>query len=462
MILNRLLGGGSERAIDFQTIFEQGNDIAIGNLSGTQIDADKVFQVNAVFSAVSLISDTISTLPLHAYVRDGDRRIELEPRPTWLDRPDIDMPAEAFWNSVVVSLLLQGNAFIRVFTGRRNTVATMTVLNPTAVQVQRTAIGRLQFIVEGESKPLTSDEVIFIPDLVSPGKIKGVSRVEALKESFGLALALERFAATFFGQGTNLNGIIEFPGTMTKDQATDLVNGFDNRHRGWKRGHRTGVLTGGATFKATQTDPQQAQAIEARRMAVEDVARAFNVPPHLLGLPGTNSYASVEQTNLAWVTHGLRPILSKIEGAFQPLLSRGPNGASAFLKFNLDGLLRADIQSRFSAYSTALQGGFMTINEARALEDLPAQPDESADVVRVPLANVNVDESTLRATRERVTMARDLVYAGFDPAGALEAVGLPGIDHTGLPSSQLQQIAAIDPEDPQSAYPIEGEDSADN
>jgi HK97 family phage portal protein len=459
MIFNRLLNPGSEdRAISFQTIFESGNDIAIGNFSGTRIDSETVFQVNAVFSAVSLIADTISTLPLHAYVRDGDRRVELEPRPAWLDRPDADMPAEAFWNSVVVSMLLNGNAYIRVFYGASGQPATLTVLNPTQVEVKRTSVGRLQFTVEGDDRPLTTDEIIFIPDLVSPGKIKGVSRVEALKESFGLALALERFASTFFGQGTNLSGIIEFPGNLSQEQADNVRAGFDNRHKGWKRGHRTGILTGGATFKPTQSDPQQSQAIEARRMAVEDIARAFNVPPHLLGLPGTNSYASVEQNNLAWVTHGLRPILTKIEGAFNKLLNVSPNGEHAHLKFNLDGLLRADIQSRFSAYSTALQGGFMTINEARALEDLPPQEDNSANIVRVPLANVDVDDSRLRAARERVTMARDLVYAGYDPAGVLSAVGLDAIDHTGLPSSQLQQIAAIDPEDPQSAYPVEGDE----
>jgi len=443
---------GESRAISYQTIFESGDDIALGTNSGTRIDSDTIFQVNAVFAAVSLIADTISTLPLHAYKREGDQRVELTPRPEWIKKPDADLPSEAFWNSVVVSMLLEGNAFIRAYYNNRGEVVTLTVLNPQNVEVKRDSVGRLQFTVEGEGRPLGTDDIIYIPDLLSPGKVRGVSRVKALKESFGLALALERFASTFFGQGTNLNGIIEFPGALTEEQAKSLASGFDNRHRGWRRGHRTGVLTGGATFKSTQIDPQQSQAIEARRLAVEDIARAFNVPPHLLGLPGTNSYASVEQNNLAWVTHGLRPILTKIEGAFNPLLERGANGRGAFLKFNLDGLLRADIQSRFSAYSTAMQSGFLTINEARALEDLAPQEQESADKVRVPLANVDVDDSRLRAQRERVSMVRDLVIAGYDPAMVLEAMNLPAIEHTGLPSSQLQQVAAINPEDPESVY----------
>lgn len=456
MILNRIFSPGESRAISYQTIFESGDEFSLGTNSGTRIDSETVFQVNAVFSAVSLIADTISTLPLHAYAREANRRVELNPAPSWILQPDVDLPREAFWNSVVVSMLLEGNAFIRVFYGSSGDVATLTVLNPQNVEVKRNSVGRLQFTVEGEGRPLTTDDIIYIPDLVSPGSVRGVSRVKALKESFGLALALERFASTFFGQGTNLNGIIEFPGALTEEQAKSLASGFDNRHKGWRRGHRTGVLSGGATFKATQTDPQQAQAIEARRMAVEDIARAFNVPPHLLGLPGTNSYASVEQNNLAWVTHGLRPILTKIEGAFNPLLARSrPGRENSFLKFNLDGLLRADIQSRFAAYSTAMQAGFMTINEARALEDFQPQTDSSADTVRVPLANVNLDEATVKAQRERISMVRDLVLAGYDPAEVLAALNLPEIAHTGLPSTQLQPVSQIDPTNPESVYEVE-------
>jgi len=460
VILNRIINPSEGRAVSYQTLFAAGDDVAIGTESGVRIDSDTVFGVNAVFSAVSLIADTISTLPLHAYKKNNQTRVDLSPQPQWLRKPDADLPAEAFWNSVVVSLLLEGNAFIRAYYNTRGEVVTLTVLNPTTVEVTRDTVGRLIFTVEGEGKPLTTEEIVYIPDVLPPGKVRGISRVKALRESFGLALALERFASTFFGQGTNLNGVIEFPGNLTEEQAKQLTAGFDNRHKGWRRGHKTGVLTGGATFKSTQIDPQQSQAIEARRLAVEDIARAFNVPPHLLGLPGTNSYASVEQNNLAWVTHGLRPILTKIEGAFNPLLERGSNGEGAFLKFNLDGLLRADIQSRYSAYSTAMQSGFLTINEARALEDLAPQDDESAVKVRVPLANVDVDDSRLRAQRERVSMARDLVYAGFDPASVLQALDLPAIDHTGVPSTQLQPVSMIDPEDPDSVYKDEVTDGA--
>jgi len=364
----------------------------------------------------------------------------------------VDLTKEAFYSAVFSSMLLEGNAFIRVFSNPRGEVVNLVVLNPTTVSVKRNGLGRLQFTVEGEDSPLSSEEIVFIPDLVKPGNVRGVARTDVLKESFGLTLALERYSQTFFGGGTTLQGVIEYPGALTADQASDLRNGFDQSHRGWKKAHKTGVLTGGASFKPTQVDPEKSQAIEARRMAVEDVARAFNVPPHLLGLPGTNSFASVEMNNLAWVTHNLRPLASKVESAMSVLMNRYRGGSEAFLRFNLDGLLRADLQARTASYSTMLQAGAMSINEVRALEDMPPIMSEAASQPRVPLANVNIDDSNVKAQMERVKMVQSLVNSGFTPAQVLQVIGVPAMEHTGLPSVQLQGVAQVDPEDPDSAY----------
>ena len=451
-MLNRLF---EQRAVSFQTIFESGDDLAFGNLSDTSIDSKTVFQVNAVYSAVSLIADTISTLPLDCFIRiDGQRRA-FRPKPEWVERPDIALPRVAFYNSVIVSLLLDGNAFIRVFSNRAGQVVNLVVLNPRTVTVKRNGSGRLTFEVEGENRPVSQDDMIFIPDVLRPGTIRGVSRVEALKENFGLALALEKFAATFFGNGTNLSGVIEVDSNLTKEQAENLRNSFDNAHRGWRRGHRTGILSGGAKFKTTQIDPESSQSIEARRFAVEDVARAFNIPANMLNIPGTTTYASVEQNNIQFITHTLRPIVQKLEDAFSPLMTRYPGGETAFIKWNLDGLARADIQARTSAYSTMIQSGVMSINDVRRLEDMSDIDDPAASSVRVPLANINIDGADLVANEKRVRMAQVLVLSGYDPAESLSAVGLDPIAHTGLASTQLQPVAQVDPENPGSVYEVQ-------
>ena len=453
-MLGKLFSGNEERGVSFQSVWGSGGELELGTQSGTLVNSDTAFQVNAIFSAVSLISDTISTLPLDAYIRRDGERFAFRPTPAWVQKPDVDTTKEAFYGAVIVSMLLEGNAFIRIYSNSQGEVVNMTVLNPKTVQIKRNGIGRVMFEVEGEKKLLSSDEIVFIPDVVRPGEMRGVSRVEALKDNFGLAIALESYAARFFGQGTQTSGIIEYPGKLTADQAKDLQQSFDSRHKGFRRAHKTGILSNGAMYKPTSATNDQAQFIDSRRMAVEDVARAFNVPPHLLGLPGTNSYASVEQNNLAWVTYCLRPIVQKLEGALSPLMSRSSGGDRAFIKFTLTGLLRADTEARNRSYSAGLQAGYLTINDVRRLEDLQPIDDPSADTVRVPLANVNVSAAELSATSQRVDMATKLVQVGYDPAAVLEAFGLEAIEHTGVPSVQLQATAQIDPEDPEAVYEV--------
>jgi HK97 family phage portal protein len=442
-----------DRAISFQTIFETGDDIAFSSNAGTNVTEENVYQIAAVWSAVSLISDTIGTLPVDVFFRDDGNRRPFRPKPSWVAQPDVNFNGHStFYKSVLVSLLIDGNAFIRVFSNRRGEVVNLNVLNPNTVDITRNGQGRLIFTVVGEDKPLSSEEIVYIPDLLKPGQIRGVSRVGAMKENLSLAKALESYAATFFGSGTTLHGVIEYPGALTEEQATSLRNSFDNAHKGWRKSGRTGVLSGGASFKATQADPEKSQALEARRMAVEDVARIFRIPSHMLNLPGTNTYSSVEQNLIQFVTHTLRPYVTLLEDSMSPLMSRYPGGAEAFIKFNMNGLLRADTQTRFAAYSTGLQSGFLTINDIRSWEDLSAQEGDAASQVRVPLANVNLSESNVSAQRQKVGMVRDLVFAGFSPAEAMEMVGLPPVAHTGLPSVQLQGVAQVDPENPDSVY----------
>ena len=456
-MLDRLF---EKRALSFQSVFASGDNFQIGSQSGTIVNQDTAFQVNAIYSAISLISQTISSLPVDTYIRENGSRRPFRPSPEWVQRPDVDTTKEAFYGSVIVSLLLDGNAFIRVFTNNSGQIVNMNVLNPTTVKIKRNGIGRVMFEIEGEEQKLTTEQIIHIPDVVKPGSIRGVSRTEALKENFGLSIALQNYSAKFFGQGTNTSGVLEYPGNLTAEQAAQLQEAFDSRHRGWKHSHKTAVLSGGATYKPTSVNPQDSQLLEARNHAVADIARAFSIPPHLLGLDQGMSYASVEQNNLAWVTHGLRPIVAKLESGFSPLLNRNRGGERAFLKWNLSGLLRADYNSRIQGYSTGLQSGFYTINDVRRLEDLRPVEDPSADTVRVPLQNVNIENATISSETQKVKMATSLVTVGYDPASVLSALGLPDIDHTGLPSVQLQGVQNLDPEDPESVYPESDNDNS--
>lgn len=434
-----------QRAISFQTVWGAGGDFNIESNAGVSVNGKTAFEIVAFFSAVSLISDTISSLPCDAFQRvDGERR-PVRPRPAWIDQPDVDTSRQAHYGAVVTSLLVYGNSYTRVFRDRNGEVVNLVVLDPNTVEVKRNSIGRKTFIVQGESKPLTSDEVIHIIDLAEPGSLVGISRVTKLKDALGVATALQAYAARFFGQGSTTQGIIEFPGALTAEQAKNLVEGFDSRHRGWRKGHKTGVLSGGAKYVSTSVTNDQAQFLDSRRFAVEEMARAFNIPLHMMGIPGTASYSSVEQNNLQFISHTLRPILEKIEWSYSKLL---PN--QQFIKFNFNALLRGDLQSRATSYSIMTQAGIMSVNDARRLEDFA--PVDNGDQHRVPLANVDLDSTQVIEDEKRVKMAQMLVQVGYAPADVLAALGLPAIAHTGVPSTQLQPVAQLDPNNPEAVY----------
>ena len=449
-MLGNLIRGREERAVSFQTIFASGGNIAQQTYAGTVITQDTSLRIGAVYACVRLLADTISTLPVDTFYREGGARKPYRPKPLWVENPDIGTAREDFLQQAMVSLLLDGNVFIRIFRSRTGEIISLVVLDPTRVDVRRNPATReIEYVLDASvGTTLRADEVLHITELRKPGALRGVSRIDEVKQSLGLAAALEEFSARFFGQGSVTQGIIEWPGNLTREQAKDLASGFEEGHKGLKRSHRPGVLFGGARFVKTGVDPNEAQMLESRQFAVEEIARIFRCPLHLLQVstPGAMSYASVEQNAIQFAQYTLRPIISKFETALSSLLP-GP----AFVKFNLDAILRGDIQTRFAAYSTGQLAGFLSVNDIHRLEDMP--PAEGGDEYRVPLANVNLAAANIVETDRKTQMLTRLIMAGFDPAESLKALDMPAIMHTGIPPTSVQSVASINPTDPGSVYP---------
>ena len=449
-MLGNLLRGREERAVSFQTIFASGGNVAQQTYAGTIITQDTSLKIGAVYACVRLLADTISTLPVDTFYREGGARKPFRPKPLWVENPDIGTAREDHLQQAMVSLLLDGNVFIRIFRSRTGEILSLVVLDPTRVEVRRNPATReVEYVLDaGTGTTLRADEVLHITELRKPGALRGISRIDEVKQSLGLASALEEFSARFFGQGSVTAGIIEWPGNLTREQAKDLASGFEDGHRGLKRSHRPGVLFGGAKFVKTGVDPNEAQMLESRQFAVEEIARIFRCPLHLLQVstPGAMSYASVEQNAIQFAQYTLRPIISKFETAFSSLLP-GP----AFVKFNLDAILRGDIQTRFAAYSTGQLAGFLSVNDIHRLEDMP--PADGGDEYRVPLANVNLAAANIVETDRKTQMLTRLIMAGFDPAESLKALDMPAIMHTGIPPTSVQSVTSINPADPASVYP---------
>jgi HK97 family phage portal protein len=425
-----------ERNLSYQQVWGSGIDVSgFATWAGTVVNQKNALEIGAAYACVRLLSDTISTLPVDTFIRRDGNRLPYRPRPAWVYEPEGPGSSRIeYYKQIVVSMLLSHGAVVQILRNGNGEIVALQPLDPTRVDIRRNPATRLrEFVIDGGQAVLPGEDVLYIPEMRRPGSLKGVSRVDELKQTLGLAKALDEFASRYFSNGANTSGMIEFPGNLTQEQAKDLVDAFEAGHKGLKKAHRPGVLSGGAKFVKTGSDGEQAQMLQSRQFAVEEVARVFRVPPSMIGLntPGAMSYASVEHNAIQFTRYSLTPLIAAIEEAHNRLLP-----GDVFLRVNMDGLLRGDSATQASVFSTALQAGYMSVNEARGLMDL--RPVDGGDSPRVPLANIAVASAGIVEERERVEMAAKLVQSGYEPAAVLSALGLPAMPHTGLASNQLQ------------------------
>ena len=411
----------------FQRLWASGAIADRPSPSGVHVTQDTALRLSAVAASVMLIADTIATMPLDQFVRvDGQRR-PFRPREPWVMRPSLTVSRTTFWQQVIVSQLLDGNAFIRITRDERAMIEDLTVLNPTKVEVLDNG-----YRLNG-SIFLSRMEVLHVPDLMLPGETRGTSRIMQARDTLGLGMALEEYAGRFFGNGAYAGVVLEVPNELTKEQADEIQTAWEAKHRGLGRSHRPAVLMNG--MKATQmtVNPADSQMLDQRRFAVEEVARIFRVPPFMLGVTtqGSVSYNSVEQQMLYFAQHTIQPRVQALEDAFSRLLVND----QSFIKFNIDSLVRADLSTRTDAYSKALLSGYMSVNEVRSLEDM--RDVVSGDVHRVPLQNIPVEDSPIITAQQKARAASSLINAGYTPQSVAQFLNLP-LKHTGLASVQLQ------------------------
>lgn len=428
--------------------------------SGIEVTADSAIRMSTVYACVRLLGDTISSLPLGAYVRRGRNRISyisaFGEQPEWINKPNPEATRLEFFEQVISSLNIHGNAFILTVRDDMDEVRELYCIHPDDIRIERPSPGepiiyKMRDSVGAYSRILTSKEMLHIPMFRLPGSLYGLGPIAAARLTIGAAMAADTYAAAYFGNAANPGGVIEVPNELTEEQASDIGRDWNITHTGPYRAGKIGILSGGATFRPLTLNAADAQLLEARRFNVEDIARLFRVPISLLGHPvaGSMSFASVEAQNLSFVQHSLRPLLERLEQALSGLLPE-PEG---FIKFNLDALLRGTTLERFDAYTKGLREGFLSLNDVRSVEDL-APLGEAGDQYRVPLQNIDAADARDVGLKLRAEIASSLIQVGFDPKAVTEAVGLPEMAHTGLPSTQLQQISAIDPADPQSVYEV--------
>lgn len=400
---------------------------SLGLLGNITVDAAMQAAIGA---CVRLLADDISSLPVDVYRRVQGDRVEIEP-PEWVLSPSGRRwdTWQAHISAVLTSLLTDGNAFVMCYPDTYRP-RYLEVLDPVSVTLTYGPEGQVVYRIHGTD--YEDDRIVHIPWVRLPGKLRGLSVLDASRDSTGLEIAARQWANAFFANGATLGNVIKHPGKPTKEEVENLRKMFEDRHQGTDKAFITGILTGGADLKETTIKPIEASLEPLWKHVLEEAARIFHISPHLLASqdPGGSSFSSVEQRSIEYVVHGVTPPVTKVESAYSRLIP----GADTYIKININGLLRGDFQARSQAYRALLETRVISKEAVRALEDLPKDDSE-----------VGYLDTPNNQTRDfRTEDARALINAGFDPAAVLEVVGLPAMKHLG----NIPMSLWADPDDP--------------
>ena len=358
-----------------------------GSTSGKAVTERSAMQITAVYSCVRILAEAIAGLPLHLYTykEDGGKEKAIG-HPLYLllhDEPNPEMSSFVFRETLMTHLLLWGNAYAQIIRNGKGEVVALYPLMPNRMTVDRDSSGQLfySYQMNNSDAPtmktgtviLKPSDVLHIPGLGFDGLV-GYSPIAMAKNAIGLAIATEEYGAKFFANGATPGGLLEYPGTVKDpDRVRESWNkGFS----GSQNAGKVAILEEGMKYTPISIAPEQAQFLETRKFQINEIARIFRVPPHMVGDLEKSSFSNIEQQSLEFVKYTLDPWVVRWEQSLSRALFTPEEKKKYFVKFNVEGLLRGDYQSRMNGYATARQNGWMSANDIRELENLDRIPAE--------------------------------------------------------------------------------------
>ena len=345
------------------------------NASGVLLNGDAPLMLSAVWAATRIISEAISALPVQVIERRGDRREVLDSHPAaWLlgISPDEELTSVDFIGADVAHALLWGNGYASITRELNGAPRALHLLQPHRVTVKRTDAGELVYEVRddyGYTDTVPAADILHLRGLGYDGLI-GYSVVTYARQSLGMSHAMETFGAGFFGNGTHPAGVLTTEQSLQKVDVDAMRKQWEDVHKGARKSNKTAILGGGLKWEAMTMPLNDAQFLESRRFQVLEIARWFRVPPHKLAELDRATHTNIEQENIAFVGDCLLPWVRRLESECNlKLLGRNQRNFQR-IKFNLAGLLRGDLKSRYDAYAVGRQNGWLSANDVRRLEDL--------------------------------------------------------------------------------------------
>ncbi|SFP74783.1 phage portal protein, HK97 family [Ruminobacter amylophilus] len=357
-----------------------------GSTAGKLVTERSAMQMTAVYACVRILSESIASLPVHLYQYESEgNKAKAVKHPLYRilhDEPNPEMTSFVFRETLMTHLLLWGNAYAQIIRNGKGEVIGLYPLMPNRMTVDRNSNSQIiyQYQIQDSdahtgktgSVTLKPSEVLHVPGLGFDGLV-GYSPIAMAKNAIGLSIATEEYGARFFANGATPGGILEFPGTVKNPES---IRESWNKGFSGNNAHKVAILEEGMKYTPISISPEQAQFLETRKFQIDEIARIFRVPPHMVGDLEKSSFSNIEQQSLEFVKYTLEPWIIRWEQSLNRALLSETEKPDYFVKFNVDGLLRGDYQSRMNGYAIARQNGWMSANDIRSLEQLDLIPDE--------------------------------------------------------------------------------------
>lgn len=389
MGIKSLFGFGQARDKPVDKAADAGYSFLFGRTtSGKPVNERTAMQTTAVYACVRILAEAIASLPLHVYEYqdDGGKKLVHDHPLYYLlhDEPNPEMTSFVFRETLMSHLLIWGNAYAQIIRDGAGRVLGLYPLLPDKMEVQRDDKGNIYYVYSRNSDEnptfkeygnikLKAEDVLHIPGLGFDGLI-GYSPIAMAKNAVGMTLACEEYGASFFANGANPGGVLEHPGVL-KDPSK-VRESWNSVYRGVGNAHKIAVLEEGMKYQQIGIPPEEAQFLETRKFQINEIARLYRIPPHMVGDLDKSSFSNIEQQSLEFVKYTLDPWVIRWEQSLQrSLLLPGEKG-KYFIKLNVDGLLRGDYQSRMNGYAVGRQNGWFSANDIREMENMNPIPDE--------------------------------------------------------------------------------------
>lgn len=366
--------------------------------AGVTVTADSARRIAAVWAAVRIISHSFASAPCFVFKRrqDGkgkDKQINNPIHRIVHDQPNRWQTSFEWREMMQGHLLLRGNAYSEILYDGRGGIRALVPLHPDRVRVYDISshqIGDHPIVYEyqpisGASRYLFPDEVLHVKGFSDDGLV-GLSPIQEFRETLGLAIGTESYAARFFGNYANPGGVLTHPKSLSAPAVERLRAQWEQKHRGVENAHQVAILEEGMTWTAIGINPKDSQLIDSRKFSIAEIARIFNLQPHKLGDLEKATFSNIEHQAIEFAVDTMRPWFVRWEQRFDvALLTARERADGLFIEFNMDGMLRGDIKSRYDAYAVGRQWGWLSPNDVRGLENMNPRDDESGDAYHEPL-----------------------------------------------------------------------------